>query len=285
MFCKTLHKLRKAIDIAVISDTHLGTYGCKAAELLQYLKSIKPEVLILNGDIIDGWQFSKSYFPELHMKVIKEIFSHLSKGTKVYYLTGNHDDFLRKFSDFKLGNFYLKDKLLLSVGDKKAWIFHGDVFDLTMKSSLFWAKMGAKGFGILMILNRFVNKILSLIGKNKISLSKKALENMNKRIKLSSNFEEKVSLIATENAYDYVICGHIHIPEIKELATKNGNVCYLNSGDWVENCTSLEFFNNTWHLYQYNKSDFENEPEPNDEKMISGHDFRAEIEMLLSFQN
>lgn len=277
--------MRKAIDIAVISDTHLGTYGCKAAELLQYLKSIKPEVLILNGDIIDGWQFSKSYFPEMHMKVIKEIFSHLSKGTKVYYLTGNHDDFLRKFSDFKLGNFYLKDKLLLPVGDKKAWIFHGDVFDLTMKSSLFWAKMGAKGFGILMILNRFVNKILSLIGKNKISLSKKALENMNKRIKLSSNFEEKVSLIATENAYDYVICGHIHIPEIKDLATKNGNVCYLNSGDWVENCTSLEYFDNHWRLYHYKKSDFENQPEPSDDKMISMNEFKAEIEMMLSFQN
>lgn len=277
--------MRKAIDIAVISDTHLGTYGCKAGELLQYLKSIKPEILVLNGDIIDGWQFSKSYFPELHMKVIKEIFSLLSKGTKVYYLTGNHDDFLRKFSDFKLGNFYLKDKLLLNIGNKRAWIFHGDVFDLTMKSSLFWAKLGAKGFGVLMILNRLVNKALWLIGKNKISLSKKALESMNKRIKLSSNFEEKVSLIATENAYDYVICGHIHIPEIKNLVTKNGNVCYLNSGDWVENCTSLEYFDNQWHLYHFSSKDFENKPELNDDKSISMNEFKAEIEMMLSFQN
>ena len=125
----------RSVDIVVISDVHLGTYGCRAKELLSYLKSIKPKTLILNGDIIDIWQFRKSYFPKSHLRVIKKIIDLASKGTEVYYITGNHDEMLRKFTDIKIGNFELCNKKILEFADgKKAWIFHGDIFDLSVLS-------------------------------------------------------------------------------------------------------------------------------------------------------
>ena len=104
---------KRPMEICILSDLHLGTFGCQAKEVLNYLKSIQPKTLILNGDIIDIWQFSKRYFPESHMQVIKCITSLLSKGTKVYYITGNHDEMLRKFKGFSLGSFKIVNKLVL----------------------------------------------------------------------------------------------------------------------------------------------------------------------------
>ncbi|NBY25263.1 MAG: UDP-2,3-diacylglucosamine diphosphatase, partial [Chitinophagaceae bacterium] len=132
---------RRTLDVVVLSDIHLGTYGCHAKELVHYLKSISPQLLILNGDVIDGWQFSKSYFPTAHMQVIKEILDLMSRGTRVIYITGNHDEMLRRYSDLSLGNFQLTDKLVIEMNGEKTWIFHGDVFDATTKGS---AKIIAK---------------------------------------------------------------------------------------------------------------------------------------------
>ncbi len=106
---------KRKIEILVLSDIHLGTYGCRAKELLDYLKSVKPEILILNGDIIDIWQFSKNYWPKSHMKVVKHILGMVSKGTKTYYVTGNHDEMLRRFTGFKLGSLQIVDKVLLKL--------------------------------------------------------------------------------------------------------------------------------------------------------------------------
>ncbi|WP_349267226.1 UDP-2,3-diacylglucosamine diphosphatase [Flavivirga aquatica] len=117
---------KRPVNIVVISDLHLGTYGCRAKELLKYLKSIKPETVILNGDIINILQFSKRYWPKSHMKVIKLIMTWISKGVKVHYITGNHDEMFRKFVGFKLGSFSIENKVLLNLNGKKAWVFHGD---------------------------------------------------------------------------------------------------------------------------------------------------------------
>ena len=120
--------LKRKVEIAVLSDIHLGTYGCHAKEVLHYLNSIKPKKLILNGDIIDIWQFRKRYFPKAHLQIIKKVIALATKGTQVYYITGNHDEKLRKFSDAKMGNIQIVDKLILNLNGKKAWFFHGDVF-------------------------------------------------------------------------------------------------------------------------------------------------------------
>jgi UDP-2,3-diacylglucosamine pyrophosphatase LpxH len=248
------HEKRK-LEYVVISDIHLGTYGCKATELLNYLKTIEPKVLILNGDIIDIWQFNKRYFPKAHMNVIKQITSLLSHGTDVHYITGNHDEMLRKFKGFQLGNFKILNKLILTIDDKKAWIFHGDVFDVTMKHSKWLAKLGGKSYDMLIILNTFINWISKLFGYGKLSLSKKIKNSVKSAVKFINNFEETASDIAIDNKYDYVICGHIHQPEIREISNLKGSTTYLNSGDWIENLTALEYKNNKWSLYEYAKDE------------------------------
>lgn len=242
---------KREIELVVISDVHLGTYGARANELIQYLKSIQPKILVLNGDIIDIWQFSKRYFPESHMQVIKCITSLLSKGTKVYYITGNHDEMLRKFKGFSLGSFKIVNKLVLPLSKGQAWIFHGDVFDTTMKHSKWVAKLGGKGYDFLILINTFMNWISQKLGKGKISLSKKVKDSVKGVVKYVNNFEETAAEIAIENGYQYVVCGHIHQPQMREITNKKGTTTYLNSGDWVENSTALEFNNGEWKIYKH----------------------------------
>jgi UDP-2,3-diacylglucosamine pyrophosphatase LpxH len=250
------HKRRK-LDILVLSDIHLGTYGCHARELLHYLKSVKPKVVILNGDIIDIWQFSKSYWPQSHMKVIKHLMGWMTKGVKIYYIAGNHDEMLRKFQGFKMGSFTIVNKVVLDLEDgKKAWFFHGDVFDVTMQHSKWLAKLGAAGYDGLILLNRFTNFILEKVfRKGKLSFSKRIKNSVKGAVKFINDFEQTVADIGINNRYDYVICGHIHQPEIKEVENATGKIMYLNSGDWVENLTSLEYVQNAWNLYRYDENE------------------------------
>ncbi len=251
-FVKTINmRLKRKIEVVVISDVHLGTYGSNAKELVNYLESIEPEILILNGDIIDIWQFNKRYFPKSHMKVIQSITSLLTKGTKIHYITGNHDEMFRKFANFSIGNFHIQNKLVLKLDTGTAWIFHGDVFDTTMKHSKWVAKLGGKGYDLLILLNTFINWISVKLGREKISLSKKVKDSVKGIIKYVNNFETTAAEIAIENGYDYVVCGHIHQPQIKKIAVKDKEVTYLNSGDWVENATALEYSDGQWTLYKH----------------------------------
>jgi UDP-2,3-diacylglucosamine pyrophosphatase LpxH len=251
---KTFILKKRKVEVAVISDVHLGTYGCHAKELLEYLSSIKPKTLILNGDIIDIWQFRKSYFPSQHLEVIKKIISLSTKGTKIYYITGNHDEFLRKFTDLHMGNISLIDKLVLELDDKKAWIFHGDVFDTSITHAKWLAKLGGWGYDILILINRFVNWVLSKFNKEPYSLSKKIKNNVKSAVKFITNFENVCVDIAIENKFDYVICGHIHEPKIEFMANEKGDTMYLNSGDWIENLTALEYNNKKWKLYYHDRN-------------------------------
>lgn len=250
---------KRPIDLVVISDIHLGTYGCHAKELLKYLKSINPKIIILNGDIIDVWQFSKRYWPKSHMKIIKYIIGWVSQGKKIYYITGNHDEMLRKFEGFELGTLAIKNKVVLELDGKKAWFFHGDVFDVTMQHSKWLAKLGAIGYDFLILINKVVNYFSSLLGKGKISLSKKIKDSVKSAVKFINNFEDTAIKIAIDNNFDYVICGHIHQPSLKEVENKNGKTMYLNSGDWVENLTALEYNNKEWTIYKYQDSNFKKE--------------------------
>jgi len=254
-----LKNKKRKIEVLVLSDIHLGTYGCHAKELLQYLKSVNPKTVILNGDIIDIWQFSKHYWPKSHMKVVKHLIGWLSEKKKIYYVPGNHDELFRKFVDFKIDNFIIKNKVVLELDGKKAWFFHGDAFDITMKHSRWLAKLGAVGYDILILINRLINYISIFLGKGKISLSKKIKNSVKSAVNFIDNFEQTVTNIAIENKFNYVVCGHIHQPIIKNVHTKNGKVTYLNSGDWIENLTSLEYINKHWSLYQYQAEDYQKE--------------------------
>ena len=242
---------KRPVDVVIISDVHLGTYGCHANELLRYLKSIRPKKLILNGDIIDMWQFSKRYWPASHMLIIKHITSLLAKGTEVVYIAGNHDEMLRKFVGFRLGKFRIENKLVLHMDNTRTWVFHGDVFDVTMKHSRWLAKLGAAGYDSLILLNTAVNFISGKFGHGKISLSGRIKNSVKSAIKFIDDFESTAADIAIENSYDFVACGHIHQPQYRHVSTEKGTVTYLNSGDWIENLTSLEYHSGRWHLYHY----------------------------------
>lgn len=242
---------KRPVELVVLSDTHLGTYGCHAVELLKYLCSIKPETLVINGDFIDIWQFRKSYFPQSHLKVIRRVLALAGKGTKVYYITGNHDELLRRFSDTVMGNVAICDKLLLELDGKKAWIFHGDVFDLSVQHSKWIAKLGGWGYDYLILLNRLVNWCLYRMGREPYSFSKKIKSSVKKAVRFISDFENTATELAIEQNYDYVICGHIHEPKILHRKNKTGSTTYMNSGDWVENLTALEYNKKRWKLYRY----------------------------------
>lgn len=251
-----MHK--RQLEVAIISDVHLGTYGCHATELLYYLKSIDPQILIINGDFIDIWNFSKRYFPAAHLEVIKEVMQMVSNGTRVIYITGNHDELLRRYSDMQMGNLTITDKIVMEINGKMCWIFHGDVFDATTKGSAkLLAKLGGKGYDFLILLNRFINWTLNAVGREKMSFSKRVKNSVKQAIKWVGDFEQTAAELAIEKNYDYVICGHIHQPQQREIITPKGKVMYLNSGDWVENLTSLEYEHGTWKIQTFDAKAFE----------------------------
>jgi UDP-2,3-diacylglucosamine pyrophosphatase LpxH len=244
----------RKVKLVVISDVHLGTYGCRAKELISYLKSIEPKTLILNGDFIDMWQFSKRYWPKSHMKVLKQILNFASRGTKVYYITGNHDETLRKFEGLKMGNIQILNKLELDLDDKKAFFFHGDIFDAIIQYSKWLARIGAIFYDSLILLNALINKITKVFRLKNIPMSKKIKNNVKSAVKFINQYEESVIQFGFNKGYDFVICGHIHQPENRVYEnSENKKIGYLNSGDWIENMTALEYNKKKWSIYYYVK--------------------------------
>ncbi len=258
-----MDRAKRQLDVVVISDVHLGTYGCRAQELLHYLKSIRPKILVLNGDIIDIWQFSKRYWPKSHMKVVRHVLGLVSRGVKVYYIPGNHDETLRRFAGFELSSLRIVNKVVLELDDgTKAWIFHGDVFDVTMQHSKWLAKLGAAGYDFLILINGVVNFISQKIfRRGKLSLSKRIKNSVKSAVKFINNFEQTAAGIGIDKGYDYVVCGHIHHPEIKTITNSAGSIIYLNSGDWIENLTALEYNAGKWSLYHFLEADFRKDEE------------------------
>jgi len=174
-----------------------------------------------------------------------------TEGVEVIYLTGNHDEMLRKFSDVTMGNLKLVDKIVLNLNGKKAWIFHGDVFDVSITKAKWLAKLGGWGYDMLILLNRFINFWLQKLKREKYSLSKKIKDSVKKAIKHIQDFENVAADLAIQNGYKYVICGHIHQPKIIRKVNNHGTCLYLNSGDWVENLTALEYNDKKWRLMRY----------------------------------
>ena len=244
-------------EVVVISDVHLGTYGSHAKELLQYLDSIRPRVLILNGDIIDIWNFRLKYFPSLHAEILRKILKLAHKGVDVYYIPGNHDEKLRDYIGMRIGNIRIVEKLIIDIDGKKHWIFHGDVFDSTTKGlAKMVAVFGGKGYDVLIRINHLINRVLQAMGKEKRSFSKKVKSSVKKAVAWISNFEDTAIELAIKDKYDYVVCGHIHQPQIKTIDRDGFSITYLNSGDWIENCTALEYSEGSWSIYTFDKHDY-----------------------------
>lgn len=220
-----------------ISDTHLGTPGSKADDLLDFLRAHSSEKLYLVGDIVDFWALSrKSYFPQSHINVIRKFLSRSSQGTEVIYLPGNHDEKIRDIIPIDMGNIKVVDSCVHETIDgKKFLVIHGDVYDQIVRYAKWVAWLGDIGYGLLLKSNRIVNFFRRKFGMGYWSLSAHVKKKVKAAVNFIGNYELAVSQDVKDREVDGVICGHIHQAEIKTI---NG-ILYCNTGDWVESCTAL----------------------------------------------
>jgi len=227
-----------------ISDVHLGTPGCKAEHLVDFLKHTECENLYLVGDIIDGWKLRSSWFwPQEHTNVVRKILTKSKRGTRVYYVTGNHDEFLRKFVGFGLaiGNIRIVNEHVHTTADgRRLLVTHGDAFDVITRYHRWIALVGDLAYEVTMQANDHLNRLRRLLGMRYWSLSAFAKKSVKNAVNIVSEFEQSVAHECRRRGLDGVVCGHIHHAEIRDIE----GVQYLNSGDWVESCTALaEDFN------------------------------------------
>lgn len=238
----------------VLSDIHLGTKGSKAKEVTRFLKMNTADTLILNGDIIDGWQLKKSgEWKRKHTKFMQRVLKMMSNHhTKVIYLRGNHDDFLEQFIPMRIGDLHLVlEWIYEGANGKKYLVTHGDIFDSVTSKMAWLAKLGDIGYTFLLWLNRIYNEYRSKRGLPYYSLSQAIKAKVKQAVSYISDYEEKLVGLAESKNCQGIICGHIHQPVIKQY----GNIEYLNSGDWVESLSALvEDFNGEWSLVYYTDS-------------------------------
>jgi len=236
----------------ILSDLHLGISNSRVKEVVEFLQKHTCDTLILNGDIIDGWQLRKSgEWKKRHTRFFRILMKYLYKyNTKIIYLRGNHDDFLDEILPFSFGPFVIKRTHILQSGDKKYYVIHGDIFD-TVTTKLKWlSKLGDTGYTFLLWLNRHYNHYRAKKGLPYYSLSQVVKAKVKSAVSFISDFEEQLSEVARANGCDGIICGHIHQAANKEI---NG-IHYLNSGDWVETMSALtESEDGEWKIVYYSE--------------------------------
>ena len=250
---------KRNIDILVISDLHLGTHGSRAKRLLRYLDTVEPKMLILNGDIMDLWLLDMKNWKKAHSVVLKRFFNEMAKGIPVYYITGNHDDYLKAFVGFEFNNFHLVDELILDLDGKKHWFTHGDKFDKSVSGKIRGIAIRAgKIFDQMIRLNKIVNQWNLFLGRDEVNYTKKIKDKTKSSVKKQNDFEFQNIEYADKMGYDVVLCGHTHNPGKWEYDSKNKEgekIIYYNSGDWMDNCTSLEYNNKEWSIKKYKSKD------------------------------
>ena len=243
-----------------LSDIHLGTPGCKAEFLVDFLKRTECETLYLVGDIIDGWKLRGSWFwPQEHTNVVRKVLTKAKRGTRVLYVTGNHDEFLRKFVDYRLeiGNIRLVNEHIHTTADgRRLLVLHGDFFDAITRYHRWVALAGDLAYETLMQSNYWFNRIRRLFGMRYWSMSAYAKKKVKNAVNIISHFESSVAHECRRRGLDGVVCGHIHHAEIRSIE----GVTYHNCGDWVESCTALaEDFNGQLSIVRWVEVDHLNE--------------------------
>ncbi len=234
----------------VVSDIHLGSKFSKVNEVIDFLNHNSCETLILNGDIIDGWAIMRGMrkkWLKRHTDFARLIIE-LQEKTKIYYLRGNHDDFINRLFPLKLANISLVDNLVYKSNGKSYYVFHGDVFDNVTTGFKWMAKLGDIAYNILLRINQIYNKMRTRQGLEYRSISSSIKQSVKKMVSKHSHFEKQVAEMARKNNCEGAICGHIHRPEISQM----NDILYLNSGDWVESLSALiEDYEGNWQLHFY----------------------------------
>ena len=220
-----------------ISDAHLGSKGAQAEKLLDFLNKSTAEAIYLIGDIIDGWQLNKKWhWPDSHGKVLDKLIKLSEEGKKVIYVSGNHDDFLRKVGNFSMGGIKFCSEIThRTLKKKKYLVIHGDQYDNIVNHAKWLAILGDVLYNFTLKLNRYLNSIRSFFGYEYFALSAWLKRRIKLAVNFVSDFEKRISEAASKRKMDGVICGHIHHAETRKI----GKVDYLNCGDWVESCTAL----------------------------------------------
>ena len=220
-----------------ISDLHLGTPGCQATALLDFIKSSPSEHLYLVGDIVDGWQLRRRWFwPPLHNDVVQKLLRRARKGCRIVYVPGNHDEFARHFFGHQFGGIEVADDAVHVTADgKRLWVTHGDRFDGVIQCAKWLAYLGDNLYELTLTLNRHLNHWRARLGLPYWSLSAYLKLRVKKAVMYVNDFEEALANETRRRGLDGVVCGHIHHAEIRDI----GGVLYCNDGDWVESCSAL----------------------------------------------
>ncbi len=220
-----------------ISDLHLGTTGCQAKALLEFLREVRCDTLYLVGDIIDGWQLRRSwYWPQAHNDVVQKILRKARKGTKVVFVPGNHDEFARRYVSHNFGGVeVVEDCIHVTADGRRLWITHGDLFDGVVQCAKWLAYTGDIAYEFVLKLNRWFNRARARLGLPYWSLSRYLKLKVKRAVSYVSDFEVAVAREARKRGVHGVVCGHIHHAEIREI----DGVLYCNDGDWVESLTAL----------------------------------------------
>lgn len=220
-----------------ISDVHLGTKDCQANQLNEFLKLYHCEALYIVGDFIDGWRMAKKvHWRKSYTRIIRRILKLSKRGVKIYYITGNHDEFLRKFANNRFDNIHLINKMVHTTADnKRLVVIHGDQFDGVTRAHKILKWVGDWGYDVLMFLNRQFNRMRAKYGYGYWSFAGYLKSHIKRAQQYIVDYEDAASHYAEKQGYDGIVCGHIHHPAMKQL----NNVTYYNTGDWVESCTAL----------------------------------------------
>ena len=220
-----------------ISDIHLGTRGCKAEFLLDFLRYNESETLFLVGDIVDGWQIKRAwYWEQSHNDVIQKILRKARKGTRVIYVPGNHDDAMRQFTQLQFGGILVAKEWVHQTADRrKLLVIHGDEYDGVIQFARWLAILGDWSYQWLLRFNTTLNAIRKRFGLPYWSLSAYLKHRVKNAVAFIDKFESTLAQVARQRKLDGIVCGHIHHPEIRDI----GGVLYCNDGDWVESCSAL----------------------------------------------
>lgn len=238
----------RTVELTVISDLHLGTRHCQALQLLNYLYSIDPSEIILLGDVFDIIQKERHYWPEEHTHIVRKILKFAATGVPITYVTGNHDALIRLYTGTAMGNITIVDRLTRSIDGRHTLFTHGDCFDLELKWPWLHA-LGSRSYDALIWFNRQLNRLLGAVGCQPCSITGFIKRNLAQASSYIERFEKAARRHAREQGYEAVVCGHIHQPRLSPADNNDDLTTYLNSGDWTEHCTALEFDAGAWSLH------------------------------------
>lgn len=247
----------KKIEALFLSDIHLGIKGSNAEGVLNTLKQYSPKYLFLVGDIIDGWMLKRKFrWSQSHTNVIRKILSYSKNGTKVIYIPGNHDEFMRDFCDFEFGHIILaRESIHVGIDSKLYLITHGDQFDAVISHAKWLSKVGSWAYDVSIVINRYLNKIRKLLGMPYWSLSSYLKQTVKESVNFIGDYETTLSNYVKSKKLDGIICGHIHHVKISDI----GGIRYMNCGDWVESCTALvEHHDGSFEIIDWKKNERNN---------------------------